>query len=212
MYFESLVEPRVAGPEPQQTPSLEDKFKMPTGRVYMSGIQALVRLCINQRTRDRAAGLNTAGYVTGYRGSPLGPLDKEFWKARPHLDQAHVRFQAAINEELAATAVLGTQQFDLFPNPKYQGVFTLWYGKGPGVDRATDAFKHGNFAGTHRHGGVLLIAGDDHGAYSSSVPHQSDQLLMSCSIPVIHPAGVQEYLDLGVHGWALCVTVGYGSA
>ncbi|MFN0317423.1 MAG: indolepyruvate ferredoxin oxidoreductase family protein [Burkholderiales bacterium] len=203
MYFESLVERRHSGISLRPEVSLADKYTVSSGHAYMTGIQALVRLCINQRIRDVAAGLKTAGFVSGYRGSPLGPLDKEFWKAAEHLRKAHVRFQPAVNEELAATAVLGSQQLDMFPGARYDGVFALWYGKGPGVDRATDAFKHGNFAGSHHHGGVLVLAGDDHGAYSSSVAHQSDQLLMSCSIPVIHPAGVQEYLDLGILGWAM---------
>jgi indolepyruvate ferredoxin oxidoreductase len=183
--------------------TLEDKYTLPAGRAYMTGIQALVRLCINQRLRDQAAGLNTAGFVSGYRGSPLGPLDKEFWKAGPHLEQAHVRFDPAINEELGATAVMGSQQLHLFPGARYDGVFSIWYGKAPGVDRCADAFKHGNFAGTARHGGVLVMAGDDHGAYSSSLPNQSDHLFMHCYIPLVHPASVQEFLDLGIHGWAM---------
>ena len=183
--------------------TLEDKYTLPSGRVFMTGIQALVRLCLNQRLRDQAAGLNSAGFVSGYRGSPLGPLDKEFWKAGPHLERAHVRFEPAINEELGATAVMGSQQLHLFPGARYDGVFSIWYGKAPGVDRCADAFKHGNFAGTARHGGVLLMAGDDHGAYSSSLPNQSDHLFMHCYIPLVHPAGVQEFLDLGIHGWAM---------
>jgi indolepyruvate ferredoxin oxidoreductase len=183
--------------------SLEDKYTAAAGRFYMTGVQALVRLCINQRRRDLASHRNTAGFVSGYRGSPLGPLDKEFWKAAGPLGEAHVRFQPGVNEELAATAVLGTQQLHLFPGARYDGVFSLWYGKAPGVDRCADAFRHGNFAGTGRHGGVLLMAGDDHGAYSSSLPNQSDLLFMHCFIPLVHPAGVQEFLDLGVHGWAM---------
>ena len=161
--------------------SLEDKYTAPTGHFYMTGIQALVRLCINQRLRDIAHGRHTAGFVSGYRGSPLGPLDKEFWKAEAHMKRAHVRFEAAVNEELAATAVMGSQQLHLFPGARYDGVFAMWYGKAPGVDRCADAFKHGNFAGSARHGGVLLMAGDDHGAYSSSLPNQSDQLLCTAT-------------------------------
>ncbi|HEU5284160.1 MAG TPA: indolepyruvate ferredoxin oxidoreductase family protein, partial [Burkholderiales bacterium] len=183
--------------------SLEDKYTASAGRYYMTGIQALVRLCINQRRRDLASHRNTAGFVSGYRGSPLGPLDKEFWKAAGPLGEAHVRFQPGVNEELAATAVMGSQQLHLFPGARYDGVFSLWYGKAPGVDRCADAFRHGNFAGAGRDGGVLLIAGDDHGAYSSSLPNQSDLLFMHCFIPLVHPAGVQEFLDLGVHGWAM---------
>ena len=183
--------------------SLEDKYTAEAGRYYMTGVQALVRLCINQRRRDLLSQRNTAGFVSGYRGSPLGPLDKEFWKAAGPLGNAHVRFQPGVNEELAATAVIGTQQLHLFPGARYDGVFSLWYGKAPGVDRCADAFRHGNFAGTGRDGGVLLIAGDDHGAYSSSLPNQSDWLFMHAFIPLVHPAGVQEFLDLGVHGWAM---------
>ena len=183
--------------------SLEDKYTLPTGRAYLTGIQALIRLCINRRLRDALEGRNTAGFVSGYRGSPLGPLDKELWKAAEHLQRAHLRFEPGINEELAATAVMGSQQTHLFPGARYDGVFALWYGKGPGVDRCADVFKHGNFAGSSRHGGVLLVAGDDHGAYSSSLPNQSEQLFQSCTIPVLNPAGVQDILDLGLHGFAL---------
>ena len=191
-----------ARPRPSTT-SLEDKYTAPAGRYYMTGIQALVRLCINQRQRDLAVQRNTAGFVSGYRGSPLGPLDKEFWKAATPLEAAHVRFQPGVNEELAATAVMGSQQLHLFPGARYDGVFSLWYGKSPGVDRCADVFKHGNFAGAAQHGGVLLIAGDDHAATSSSLPNQSDPLFMHCSIPLLHPSGAQEFLDLGVHGWEM---------
>jgi indolepyruvate ferredoxin oxidoreductase len=183
--------------------TLEDKYALLAGRAYLTGIQALIRLCINQRLRDASEGRNTAGFISGYRGSPLGPLDKELWKATEHLKRTDLRFTPGINEELAATAVMGSQQTDIFPGSRYDGVFAMWYGKGPGVDRCADVFKHGNFAGSSRHGGVLLVAGDDHGAYSSSLPNQSEQLFASCSIPVLNPAGVQDILDLGVHGFAL---------
>ena len=183
--------------------TLEDKFTAPGGRAFMTGIQALIRLLLNQRLRDRAAGRNTAGFVSGYRGSPLGPLDKELWKARKHLQALDIRFQPGINEELGATAVMGSQQLGLFEGARHDGVFGMWYGKGPGVDRCADVFKHGNYSGSARHGGVLVVAGDDHGAYSSTIPHQSEQLFMSCAMPVMHPASAQDILDLGIHGWAM---------
>lgn len=183
--------------------TLDDKYVSDRGRIYLTGIQALVRLALVQRRRDVAAGLNTAGFISGYRGSPLGGLDEALWKARKHLDAHHVKFQPGVNEELAATAVWGTQQVHLIGASKYDGVFSLWYGKGPGVDRCGDVFKHMNFAGTAKHGGVLLVAGDDHGAYSSTLPHQSDHLFSASMIPVLYPCNVQEYLELGLHGWAM---------
>src|SRR6266850_5486709 len=136
--------------------SLEDKYALQSGRVFMTGTQALIRLMMLQRARDLAAGLNTAGFVSGYRGSPLGGLDQALWRARPHLEASHIRFQPGVNEDLAATAIWGTQQVNLFPRARYDGVFALWYGKGPGVDRCGDVFKHANAAGTAKHGGVLV--------------------------------------------------------
>ncbi len=186
-----------------QAVTLDDKYVSDSGRIYLTGIQALVRLALVQRRRDLAAGLNTAGFISGYRGSPLGGLDEALWKARQHLDAHHVRFQPGINEELAATAVWGAQQVHLLGGADYDGVFAMWYGKGPGVDRCGDVFKHMNFAGTSRHGGVLLVAGDDHAAYSSTLPHQSDHLFSASMIPVLYPCNVQEYLELGLHGWAM---------
>jgi indolepyruvate ferredoxin oxidoreductase len=183
--------------------SLEDKYVLTSGRVYVSGIQALVRLLIMQRLRDASAGLNTAGFVSGYRGSPLGGLDKALWEAQPHLAAHHVKFRPGVNEDLAATAVWGTQQIGIIGPAKYDGVFAMWYGKGPGVDRCGDVFKHANHAGTAKHGGVLLVAGDDHGAYSSTLPHQSDHQFAAAIIPVLYPCNVQEYFDLGLHGWAM---------
>src|SRR3979409_2112658 len=141
--------------------SLEDKYICDQGRVYLTGIQALVRLALVQRRRDLAAGLNTAGFISGYRGSPLGGLDESLWKAAKHLEAHHVQFVPGVNEDLAATAVWGSQQVDLIGPAKYDGVFAMWYGKGPGVDRCGDVFKHGNHAGSSQHGGVLLLAGDD---------------------------------------------------
>ena len=183
--------------------TLDDKYSKVDGRIYLSGIQALVRLPMMQRLRDAAAGLNTAGFVSGYRGSPLGMLDEALWKAQKHLDTHHVKFVPGVNEDLAATAVWGTQTVGLVGPAKYDGVFALWYGKGPGVDRCGDVFKHMNHAGTAQHGGVLLVAGDDHGAYSSTLPHQSEHMFSACMIPVLYPCNVQEYLDLGLHAWAM---------
>jgi len=190
-------------PAPNAAASLDDKYTTAAGRVYLTGYQALVRLLMIQRERDRAAGLNTAGFVSGYRGSPLGGLDLSLWKAREHLASHEVVFQPGINEDLAATAVWGSQQVALSPKARVQGVFAMWYGKGPGVDRCGDVFRHANAAGSSRFGGVLAIAGDDHAAKSSTLPHQTDHFFKSMMMPVLAPAGVQEYLDFGVHGWAL---------
>ncbi|PTB17360.1 indolepyruvate ferredoxin oxidoreductase family protein [Trinickia symbiotica] len=183
--------------------TLDDKYTLEHGRAYMSGIQALVRLPMLQQARDRAAGLNTAGFVSGYRGSPLGGLDLALWKAKKHLASHQVVFQPGINEDLAATAVWGTQQVNLYPGAKYDGVFSMWYGKGPGVDRSGDVFKHGNSAGSARHGGVLVLAGDDHACKSSTLAHQSEHIFKACGLPVLFPSNVQEYLDFGLHGWAM---------
>lgn len=183
--------------------TLDDRWTLERGRAYMSGTQALLRLAMLQRQRDVAAGLNTAGFITGYRGSPLGSVDQTAWRARKHLERHHIRFHAGLNEDLAATSVWGTQQVGMNPGAKYDGVFAMWYGKGPGVDRCGDVFKHANAAGTSPHGGVLALAGDDHGAKSSTLPHQSDHIFKACMIPVLYPATVQEYLDLGLHGFAM---------
>jgi indolepyruvate ferredoxin oxidoreductase len=183
--------------------TLDDKYVLERGRIYLTGIQALVRLPLMQRQRDAAAGLNTAGFISGYRGSPLGGLDQQLWSARRFLDRAQVRFQPGLNEDLAATAVWGSQQVGLWPGVRYDGVFSMWYGKGPGVDRSGDVFKHANAAGTSRHGGVLVLAGDDHAAKSSTLPHQSEYAFMDACIPVLNPSGVQEILDYGLVGWAL---------
>ena len=190
-------------PAPHHEITLDDKYTLDRGRAFMTGIQALVRLPMLQRSRDTAAGLNTAGFISGYRGSPLGSLDLTLWRAKKYLEQNHVRFQPGVNEDLAATAIWGTQQVNLFEGAKYDGVFAMWYGKGPGVDRCGDVFKHANSAGTSRHGGVLVLAGDDHAAKSSTLAHQSEHIFKACCIPVINPASVQEYLDLGLHGFAM---------
>jgi len=182
---------------------LDDKYVLDSGRVYLTGIQALVRLPLMQRGRDVRAGLNTAGFISGYRGSPLGGLDQALWDAARFLDRAHVRFQPGLNEDLAATAVWGSQQVGLWPGAKYDGVFGMWYGKAPGVDRSGDVFKHANYAGTSRHGGVLAVAGDDHVCKSSTLPSQSEYAFMDAQIPVLNPAGIQDILDLGLYGWAL---------
>lgn len=182
--------------------SLDDKYRT-HGTLFLTGIQALVRLPLLQRERDALAGLHTAGFISGYRGSPLGGLDQNFVKAKSYLQAANIEFRFGLNEDLAATAVWGSQQVNLFPGAKYGGVFALWYGKGPGVDRCGDVFRHGNAAGTSRHGGVLLVAGDDHAAKSSSLPHQTDPLFAALMIPVLQPATVQEVLDYGIHGWAM---------
>jgi indolepyruvate ferredoxin oxidoreductase len=166
-------------------------------------VQALVRLPLMQRRRDLAAGLSTAGFISGYRGSPLGTYDLALWQAKDMLESHHVRFSPGVNEDLAATAVWGSQQAGLFEGPRYDGVFAIWYGKGPGVDRSCDALKHGNYAGASPKGGVLVLAGDDPGAKSSSIAHQSEPALIHCGIPILNPSDVQEYLDFGLQGFAL---------
>lgn len=183
--------------------TLNDKYTLERGRAFITGTQAMIRLPMLQRQRDVAAGLNTAGFITGYRGSPLGNVDLTAAKAKKFLEANHIKFHPGMNEDLAATTVWGTQQVNLFPGAQYDGVFGMWYGKGPGVDRCGDVFKHANMAGTSKHGGVLVMAGDDHAAKSSTTAHQSEHILKACGIPVLYPSSVQEYLDYGLHGWAL---------
>lgn len=184
--------------------SLEDKYTQERGRAFMSGVQALVRLPLVQQIRDAQNGLRTAGFISGYRGSPLGGYDQALWKASAHLKRHDIVFQPGVNEELAATAVWGTQQVELFPEQKkYDGVFGIWYGKGPGVDRCSDVFKHANMAGTSPKGGVIAIAGDDHIAKSSTAAHQSDHIFKACGLPVFFPSDVQGILDMGLHAFAL---------
>src|SRR5271167_1081100 len=175
--------------------SLDDKYRLDESRVFVTGYQALIRLTLMQKERDRRAGLNTAGYVSGYRGSPLGGLDQQFWKAAHELVGNDIMFQAGVNEDLAATAVWGTQQAELRGEGKFDGVFGMWYGKGPGVDRTGDVFRHANFAGSSKHGGVLALMGDDHTAESSTTAHQSEYHFIDVMIPILNPAGVQEVLD-----------------
>jgi indolepyruvate ferredoxin oxidoreductase len=185
--------------------TLDDKYALACGHVFMSGIQALVRLPMLQQQRDALAGKNTAGMVSGYRGSPLGGYDLALWKTKPHLQAHNIVFQPGVNEELAATAIWGTQMLGYAPpgSQKYDGVFGIWYGKGPGVDRCSDVFKHANLAGTTPWGGVIAVAGDDHAAKSSSAPHQSDHVFKACGLPVFFPSSVQEILDLGLHAFAM---------
>ncbi len=183
--------------------TLDDKYNLRSGRVYLNGVQALVRLPLMQVERDAAAGLKTGGFISGYRGSPLGAYDNALWAAKRFLERRRIKFQPGVNEDLAATAIWGSQQVNLYEGATVDGVFGIWYGKGPGVDRSTDALKHANAAGTSKHGGVLLLAGDDHGCQSSTLAHQSEQVLIAAMIPVINPATVQEYLDFGLIGLAL---------
>ncbi|SMH57689.1 indolepyruvate ferredoxin oxidoreductase family protein [Maritimibacter sp. HL-12] len=187
----------------KQRPSLEDRFDLAASPVLITGTQALVRLVLMQKARDRAAGLNTAGYVTGYRGSPLGALDAWMMRQRAALEAADIRFEPALNEDLAATALWGSQQAGLRGEGRFDGVFGLWYGKGPGVDRSGDVMRHVNMAGTSPHGGVLMAMGDDHTGESSTVVHASDWAAIDAGMPVLSPAGVQEVLDYGLYGWAL---------
>ncbi|MGH6945366.1 MAG: indolepyruvate ferredoxin oxidoreductase family protein, partial [Geminicoccaceae bacterium] len=183
--------------------SLDDKYGKARGRIYLSGIQALVRLPMLQRERDLAAGHRTAGYVSGYRGSPLGGLDQQLWAAKAHLERHHIVFRPGVNEDLAATALWGTQQAGLHGEGSYDGVFGMWYGKGPGVDRTGDAFRHANLAGTAPLGGVLVLMGDDHTCESSTTAHQSEFALVDAMIPILNPSGVIEILELGLLGFAL---------
>ena len=185
------------------TISLDDKYELTSGQAFMTGIQALVRLPIDQARLDRAAGLNTAGFISGYRGSPLGGYDQQLRRAQKWLDESQVKLWEGLNEDLGATAVWGSQQLGLFEGARYDGVFGIWYGKAPGVDRTGDAFKHANFAGTSKHGGVLAILGDDHNCKSSTLPSQSEYAMADAEIPVLNPASIQDVLDYGLYGWGL---------
>jgi indolepyruvate ferredoxin oxidoreductase len=183
--------------------NLEDKYTLPSGRIYLSGIQALVRLPMMQRERDRAAGLSTAGFISGYRGSPLGGYDSALWQAKRFLQANDIRFQPGLNEDLAATAVWGSQQVGLFPGATVDGVFGIWYGKGPGADRSLDVLRHANWAGTSPHGGVLALTGDDHGAQSTTTAYQCEHVFEAAMMPLLNPATIQDYLDFGLFGFAL---------
>lgn len=182
---------------------LDDKYMLEEGQIYITGMQALARLPLMQRRRDLANSLNTAGFISGYRGSPLGGFDQTLWKAQKFLDAYQITFTPGINEDLGATAVWGSQQTSLFKGTRVQGVFSIWYGKGPGVDRCGDVFKHANAAGTSLYGGVLALAGDDHACKSSTLPHQSEYAFMDASVPILVPSNVQDILDLGLYGWGL---------
>src|SRR6478609_5122461 len=183
--------------------SLDDKYDLAAERIFLTGTQAIARLLLMQHERDRRAGLNTGGFVSGYRGSPLGGLDQQLMKAGKILKPRNIVFQTGLNEDLAATALWGTQQAELRGEGKYDGVFSLWYGKGPGVDRSGDVFRHANMAGSSRHGGVLALMGDDHTAESSTTAHQSEFHFVDVMIPILNPAGVQEILDYGLYGYAM---------
>ena len=183
--------------------SLDDKYRFTEGRVFMSGVQALVRLPLVQQARDKAAGLNTGGFISGYRGSPLGTYDQELWRAKKMLAEHNIVFVPGVNEELGATAVWGSQHVGMRPGATVDGVFGIWYGKGPGLDRAMDVLKHANAAGTSPHGGVLAIVGDDHGAKSSTLPHQSDHNFQAAFVPFLAPASVHEFVEYGLLGLAM---------
>ena len=197
-----------------ETVTLDDKYSLDYGHAFMSGVQALVKLPMLQQLRDKAQGKNTAGFISGYRGSPLGGYDQALVKAAKYLQERNIVFQPGVNEELAATAVWGTQQLGFAPpgTNKFDGVFGIWYGKGPGVDRTSDVFKHANMAGTTAWGGAIAIAGDDHISKSSTAAHQSDHIFKACGLPVFFPASVQEILDLGLHAIALSRYAGVWAA
>ena len=181
--------------------SLKDKYELEDGVAYMSGLQALTRIALIQRRRDIAAGLKTGGFISGYRGSPLGSFDLELARARKEMEALDIRFEAGINEDLAATAIWGTQQINLLPGgSNYDGVFGIWYGKAPGVDRSGDVIRHANAYGTAPKGGVLAIVGDDHACKSSTLPCQSDHVLYAYMVPQLYPANIQEFVEYGLLG------------
>ena len=188
---------------PSRGVTLDDKYQLDKDRVFLSGTQAIVRLALMQKERDRRAGLNTAGFVSGYRGSPLGGLDLQLWRAGKLLEANDIVFQPGLNEDLAATALWGSQQAEVRGEGRYDGVFGIWYGKGPGVDRSGDALRHANFDGTSRNGGVIALMGDDHTCESSTTAHQSEFAFVDAMIPILHPAGLQDIVDYGLIGWAL---------
>ncbi len=196
-----MTEASVAGAIRNVT--LDDKFDLSQRRIFLNGNQAVIRMLLMQKARDRAAGLNTGGFVSGYRGSPLGGLDQQLWRSKKLLAASDILFQPGLNEELAATACWGTQQAELTGEGKFDGVFSLWYGKGPGVDRTTDVFRHANLAGSSRNGGAIALMGDDHTAESSTVAHQTEFNFVDTMIPILNPAGVQELMDYGLYAYAL---------
>ncbi|MBV8913199.1 MAG: indolepyruvate ferredoxin oxidoreductase family protein, partial [Acetobacteraceae bacterium] len=188
---------------PPEPITLESRFLDLDRPVLLSGVQALMRALLEQARLDRAAGLNTAGLVSGYRGSPLGGVDQEMWRREKLLSEAGIRFQPGLNEDLAATMIWGSQQIDAFPGKRVDGVFGMWYGKGPGVDRTGDAFRCANTLGTSKHGGVLAVSGDDHAAHSSVFPHQTEGIFESVNMPVLQPADVADIIDLSLAGIAM---------
>ncbi|MFM9976006.1 MAG: indolepyruvate ferredoxin oxidoreductase family protein [Beijerinckiaceae bacterium] len=190
-------------PFPLREVMLDDKFDLSKNQIFLNGTQAVIRMLLMQKARDKQAGLNTAGFVSGYRGSPLGGLDQQLFRSKKQLDHAGIVFQPGLNEELAATALWGAQQAELSGEGKHDGVFGLWYGKGPGVDRTTDVFRHANMAGSSKYGGVVALMGDDHTAESSTVAHQTEFNFVDTMIPILNPAGVQELMDYGLHGYGL---------
>src|SRR5689334_23510392 len=203
-HHEGLAQPQ--GSAMNQRPALDayqlsDRYDRDSGRVFLTGTQAIVRIALDQARRDRAAGLNTAGFISGYRGSPLGGVDLELWRIKEQLKAHAIEFLPAVNEDLATTAVLGSQQVETQADRQVQGVFGLWYGKGPGVDRSGDALKHGNAYGSSPHGGVLVVAGDDHGCVSSSMPHQSASAMMAWQMPAVTSSNIAALLEFGMFGW-----------
>ena len=183
--------------------TLDDKYDLVEGKAYMTGIQALVRLPLDRKRMDRAAGHNTGGFISGYRGSPLGGYDQQLRAVQKRLDAHDIKFWEGLNEDLGATAVWGSQQLGLFPGAKFDGLFGIWYGKAPGVDRTGDVFKHANAAGTSALGGVLAVIGDDHNCKSSTLPSQSEYAMQDAEIPTLNPASIQDVLDYGIHGWEM---------
>ena len=183
--------------------NLDDKYTLNTGRILLNGAQALVRVPMVQHQIDNKNGLNTASFISGYRGSPLGNYDSALWQAKKHLKENNITFQPGVNEDLAATAIWGTQQLNLFSENNVDGVVGIWYGKGPGVDRSGDVFKHANYSGTSIHGGVLVVFGDDHPGKSSTVSHQSEQALAANSLPSLYPSNVEEIIEFGLLGIAM---------
>ena len=183
--------------------SLEDKYLVNKGRVFVNGTQVLVKIPLIQKLLDNSKGLNTSGFISGYRGSPLGNYDKSLWQAKVYLEKNSINFSPGLNEDLAATAVWGSQQPNLISESINDGVFSIWYGKGPGVDRSGDAFKHGNSAGTSKNGGVLVLLGDDHTAKSSTLAHQSEFAMLDAQIPVLNPSNLHDLLEFGIFGWEL---------
>ncbi len=192
--------------------TLDDKYDLVEGKAYMTGIQALVRLPLDQKRLDLQAGHNTAGFISGYRGSPLGGYDQQLRTAQKWLDAHNIEFWEGLNEDLGATSVWGSQQLGLFPGAERDGLFGIWYGKAPGVDRTGDVFKHANAAGSSALGGVLTILGDDHLCKSSTLPSQSEFAMQDAEIPVLNPASIQDVLDYGLHAWAMSRFSGAWSA